>query len=308
MHTIWIPSLMSMSGFDVNSICLLKCLLISFIRACCSDDDAFPVYENPPQSGMMGQSSETLGRLPLASNAAPPAGYSSHGQYGGGGDHNNNAFEYGYGAEAGYSNTFADVEEDFDTAAQAKSGYVGDSNSRKQPEGKGFNDQDDLDNIDTLDWDFTPTASTPGAGASGSRFSIGSRRLGPGKKSFMNRFKSFDPTLGLGTGSLSDILPTSIPFLRKSTKAPGDPRTIYLNDAALNGHGRGGVKGTDNQGRKKWSGNGVSTGKYNIVTFMPKFLFGTRSPKPPWRIAGLRFASCNRTIQQICEFILLVYR
>ncbi|KAJ9119842.1 hypothetical protein QFC24_005556 [Naganishia onofrii] len=270
------------------------------------DDDAFPVYENPPQSGMMGQSSETLGRLPLASNAAPPAGYSSHGQYGGG-DHDNNAFEYGYGAEAGYSNTFADVEENFDTSAQAKSGYVGDSNSRKQPEGKAFNDQDDLDNIDTLDWDFTPTASTPGAGASGSRFSIGSRRLGPGKKSFMNRFKSFDPTLGLGTGSLSDILPTSIPFLRKSTKAPGDPRTIYLNDATLNGHARGGVKGTDNQGRKKWSGNGVSTGKYNIVTFMPKFLFGTRSPKPPWRIAGLPFASCNRTIQQICEFILLVY-
>lgn len=258
---------------------------------------------------MMGQSSETLGHLPLASNAALPAGYSSHGQFSQGGDRNNNAFEYGYGAEGGYSNTFADVEDDFGSSSQGKSYYAAaDSNGRKQPEGKGFNDQDDLDNIDTLDWDFTPTASTPGAAATGSRFSIGSRRLGPGKKSLMDRFKSFDPTLGLGSGSLSDILPSSIPFFKQSAKAPGDPRTVYLNDATLNGHGRGGVKGTENQGRKKWSGNGVSTGKYNIVTFIPKFLFGTASLQDPQRIKAykLYILQNNSADMPICSSCLQV--
>jgi hypothetical protein len=52
-----------------------KPMLMSFCGLC-SDDDNFPAYHNPSASGMMGQSSETLGKLPLAANAAPPAGFS----------------------------------------------------------------------------------------------------------------------------------------------------------------------------------------------------------------------------------------
>jgi hypothetical protein len=223
---------------------------------------------------MMGQSVETLGKLPLASNAAPPAGFSA--QRGGNSEGNSRGgdggFGYGYGAGgSGYSTGFDDVEDQYESSGYQKTGYADDS-SKKPSVAKGFDEQDEFDNVDALDWDFTPSTPQVGAAGMASRFSMGSGR--GGRKSIKDRFKSFDPTLGLGTGSLTDIIPTSLPFVKKARNAPGDPRTIYLNDAVLNGHGRGGVKGTENQGKRKWQKNGVSTGKYNIVTFVPKFLFG----------------------------------
>lgn len=243
-----------------------------------SDDDNFPAYDDPSPSGMMGQSSETLGKLPLASNAVPPAGFSA--QAGANPEGNNRGAHggYGYGYSAGtsgFSTGFDNLEDEYESPAYQKTGYAGDS-SKKQPlDSRGFDEQDEFENVDALDWDFTastPQTRVPGPGG---RFSMGGGR--GSKKSIKDRLKSFDPTLGLGTGSLSDIIPTSLPFMKRSANAPGDPRTIYLNDAVLNGHGRGGVKGTENQGKRKWHKNGVSTGKYNIVTFVPKFLFGKPS-------------------------------
>lgn len=239
---------------------------------------------------MMGQSTDTVGRIPLASDAAPQAGFGSSSAYHAEGSvpRNNGSqdFEYGYGAgERRYNTAFDDAEDEYDSPGYNKNGYPGDSTSKKPSDGKAFNEQDEFENVDALDWDFTAPNAQSGSTTGGSRFSLASHLPGKGKKSIADRFKSFDPTLGLGTGSLSDIIPSSIPFIKKSANTPGDPRTIYLNDAVLNGHGRGGVKGTDNQGKKKWQKNGVSTGKYNIVTFMPKFLFGESTD---------RFESSNR--------------
>lgn len=245
---------------------------MSFVRFC-SDDDNFPAYNDPSPSGMMGQSSETLGKLPLASNAAPPAGFSaqSGSALGGNRRSKDDGYAYGYGGGgSGYNTAFDDPEDDFGSTSYGKAGYPGDSSKKQPSDGKGSDEQDEFENVDALDWDFT--ASGPQAGASGSRDRFNMSR-GRGKKSLKDRFTSFDYTLGLGTGSLSDIIPV-LPFTKRSANAPGEPRTIYLNDAVLNGHGRGGVKGTQNQGKKKWQKNGVSTGKYNIVTFIPKFLFG----------------------------------
>lgn len=238
-----------------------------------SDDDNFPAYNDPSPSGMMGQSSETLGKLPLTSNAAPPAGFSA--QSGSTSDGNSRSgvggYGYGYGGgEGGYSTAFDDAEDDFGSTSYGKAGYPGDSSKKQPSDGKGFDEQDEFENVDALDWDFTASGPQAGASWSGGQLGMSAER---GKKSLRDRFRSFDPTFGLGTGSLSDIIPV-LPFTKRSANAPGDPRTIYLNDTVLNGHGRGGVKGTENQGKKKWQKNGVSTGKYNIVTFIPKFLFG----------------------------------
>lgn len=227
---------------------------------------------------MMGQSTDSVGRLPLASHAAPPAGFvtkgTSRAEGSAQGNNGGDGFGYGYGGGSRYNTAFDDAEDEYESPAYGKTGYAGDSSKKQPSDGKAFNEQDEFENVDALDWDFTAPAPQSGLAPGGSRFSIGSRAPGIGKKSLRERFKSFDPTLGLGSGSLSDIVPSSIPFMKKSANTPGDPRTIYLNDAVLNGHGRGGVKGTENQGKKKWQKNGVSTGKYNIVTFVPKFLFG----------------------------------
>lgn len=259
---------------------------------------------------MMGQSTDTVGRLPLASDAAPPAGFESGSAYrsegSASGNNGRSNFEYGYGAGGrGYNTAFDDAEDGYESSGYRKTGYAGDSASKKPAGGKVYNEQDEFENVDALDWDFTAPTGQSVSATGGSRFSLASHLPGKGKRSIKDRFKSFDPTLGLGTGSLSDIIPASIPFIKKSANAPGDPRTIFLNDVVLNGRGRGGVKGTENQGKKKWQKNGVSTGKYNIVTFVPKFLFG-ESLVPSRCKPSLTFL--RRTIQQIRKLVFLVHR
>ncbi len=96
------------------------------------------------------------------------------------------------------------------------------------------------ENVESLSWDFTAS------GSSGP----------PRRKSFVSKIKSFDYTLGLGRGSFTDLLPG-----RKGDST--EPRTIWVNDAPRN----------LSDGRK-WKGNSVSTSKYNIITFLPKFIFG----------------------------------
>lgn len=50
----------------------------------------------------------------------------------------------------------------------------------------------------------------------------------------------------------------------------GGERTIYINDQAMNN-------------QFKYCNNYVSTGKYNLVTFVPKFLAGVSLLSPPYR-------------------------
>lgn len=95
------------------------------------------------------------------------------------------------------------------------------------------------ENVESLSWDFTAS------GSSGP----------PRRKFFVSKIKSFDYTLGLGRGSFTDLLPG-----RKGDST--EPRTIWVNDAPRN----------LSDGRK-WKGNSVSTSKYNIITFLPKFIF-----------------------------------
>lgn len=137
-------------------------------------------------------------------------------------------------------------------------------------------DLDDLDQIDSLSWDYAAGAlpiSSDEHGRFGahqrSRFA-GLGRGTPGN--IANKLRTIDWTFGLGHGTIDD-LKSSLSF-KKGREALGEPRTIYLNDEAMNGYGRGAVKGSDNQGKKKWSKNSVSTSKYNVVTFVPKFLIG----------------------------------
>lgn len=144
---------------------------------------------------------------------------------------------------------------------------------------------DDLDQIDDLSWDYAaggaiPVSSdenggyAPGHGRAGAR-----ARGGLNPRALLRRARQVDWTLGLGRGSLSDVKHAFGSKLSSSAAADtaGEPRTIYLNDDALNGQGRGAVKGTPNQGKRRWEGNSVSTSKYNIVTFVPKFLIGERA-------------------------------
>jgi hypothetical protein len=98
-----------------------------------------------------------------------------------------------------------------------------------------------LENVESLSWDFTAPGVAPPA---------------PRRRGVLAKVKSFDYTLGLGGGSWSDLLPG-----RRADEV--DPRTIYVNDPTRNK-----VEG------KKWKGNAVSTSKYNVITFLPKFLLG----------------------------------
>ena len=72
-----------------------------------------------------------------------------------------------------------------------------------------------------------------------------------------------------GSGSARAIIDRLVAELRRIAK--GGPRVytgdrlVHLNHAAMNAP-------------NKWPGNSVSTSKYNIVTFVPKFLLGTRRP------------------------------
>ncbi len=130
-----------------------------------------------------------------------------------------------------------------------------------------FEEGDEIDNLETLSWDFADSSGGRAGGPPLARFQ---------KPSFVEsvryRLSTFDYTLGLGAGSLSDFM-TSLPFLGRR-EGPSEPRAIYLNDGAMNGNGRGAVRGTENEGRRKWGGNSVSTSKYNVVTFLPVFLYG----------------------------------
>jgi hypothetical protein len=118
-------------------------------------------------------------------------------------------------------------------------------------------DEDDEFAIDDLSWDYAAPHSHNPVGPKPSRFSV------PDLKSFsVPRISSFS------LGSLSSLNP----FSRSSGE--GEPREIYLNDPTRNGQGKGQVRGTGNEGKGRWSGNRVGTGKYGAVSFIPKFLFG----------------------------------
>lgn len=65
-------------------------------------------------------------------------------------------------------------------------------------------------------------------------------------------------------------------------------RTIYINDAASNAP-------------MKFKGNYVSTSKYNLVTFLPKFLAG---PSTCWSVHAPLTSIDNRAIQQIRQRLL----
>lgn len=61
----------------------------------------------------------------------------------------------------------------------------------------------------------------------------------------------------------------------------------------------------------KFCDNYVSTSKYNIVTFLPKFLTGESTPSFPlsaYLKTNISFHSTTRTILKICQHFLLIYR
>lgn len=82
----------------------------------------------------------------------------------------------------------------------------------------------------------------------------------------------------------------------------GGERTIYINDQAMNN-------------QFKYCNNYVSTGKYNLVTFVPKFLAGVSLLFPPYRsdagtqyVLTLKLFATSRTILEIRQRLLLVHR
>ncbi len=101
---------------------------------------------------------------------------------------------------------------------------------------------DGLENVQSLSWDFTAPSRPPAR-----------------PRSLAARLRTADWTLGLGGGSLAELNP----FGRRSESA--EPRTVWVNDVERN-RAEGKAAG--------WKGNGVGTGKYNVVTFLPKFLIG----------------------------------
>lgn len=177
--------------------------------------------------------------LPLARGAAPPAGFSGFADdlpF----DDDDPVDKYGpLGGGPETSSTY-------NGRAGARGGAYDDPMRGKrdmldddEADGRG----DGLENVQSLSWDFTAQPST-------------STRP---RRSLASRLRGADWTLGLGGGSLAELNP----FRRGGESA--EPRTVWVNDAERNrAEGKAGG----------WKGNGVGTGKYNVVTFLPKFLIG----------------------------------
>lgn len=198
----------------------------------------------------LGPSQDTL-QAPLARQAQPPAGISKSilddDDYG-----QSDVYDV-HGNVVGGSSSQKERPR-----VTASSSYAYGGHGQK---GDKDEDLDELDQIDALSWDYAAQASPY----------LGSHvpKTYEPQTSFMSRMKNLKPPLPVPAGgfSLADLNP----FGGKGGE--GQTRTIYLNDSVKNGNGKGGVKGTENEGKKKWRGNEVGTGKYNIVTFLPKFLF-----------------------------------
>lgn len=146
--------------------------------------------------------------------------------------------------------------------------YHGSSSSNTKKDSSKREEEDEFDQIDSLSWDYAAQALPHLQADQDRRDSAGVPRNYEPKQSFVDHLKRLKPP-SAPLSSLKDLNPFS-----KANAGEGDVRTIYLNDMVSNGKGRGGKKGTENEGKKRWRGNEIGTGKYNVVTFLPKFLFG----------------------------------
>lgn len=150
---------------------------------------------------------------------------------------------------------------------------------------------------------LTANAVPPaGAGASKSTVAVGKDGMPPGWA-----FDDDEP-VNQPPAARSAPTPSSGGGLKAAMKKPGGgwkwpwskekvlegERTVWLNDQARN----------INEG---YPNNYVSTSKYNLATFLPKFLIGVSRPTYVLILINLVPSSC-RTILEICQSILPVHR
>lgn len=247
-----------------------------------------------------GPSQDTL-NAPFASRAQPPAGFDS-----------------GRGR-----NKDDDLMDDYDYDSKPRSSnanrgyaggddYMGSSSSSYKKKTQQEEDMDEFDQIDSLSWDYAAQA-LPHLQADRDAQGQGTHipQAYEPRSSLLDHLKRLKPP----SAPLSSLKELSWnPFSSGGKGDVGDVRTIYLNDFQANGKGRGGKKGTENEGKRRWKGNEIGTGKYNVVTFLPKFLFGESGVRVRVGLEGGQSLICrsgfgeDRAIQQICQLVLFVHR
>ena len=206
-----------------------------------------------------GPSQDTL-NAPFASRAAPPAGF----------QFDRDMDDYSGRNDRGFG--------------QRNESYSGSSKKNKGHE----DDVDEFDQVDSLSWDYAAEASPHHQSMGQSHVP---QTYEP-KTSFLDHLKRLKPP----SAPLSTLAELN-PFGNRRGDS-GETRTIYLNDREMNGKGRGGKKGTENEGKRRWKGNEIGTGKYNVVTFLPKFLFGE---------LGVSFSVAGRRWMRLTIFPLVVH-
>ncbi|KAG7527721.1 hypothetical protein FFLO_06652 [Filobasidium floriforme] len=206
-----------------------------------------------------GPSQDTL-NAPFASRAQPPAGFDS------GRDRNKDddlMDDYDYDSKPRSSNA--------NRGYAGGDDYMGSSSSSYKKKIQQEEDMDEFDQIDSLSWDYAAQA-LPHLQADRDAQGQGTHipQAYEPRSSVLDHLKRLKPP----SAPLSSLKELSWnPFSSGGKGDVGDVRTIYLNDFQANGKGRGGKKGTENEGKRRWKGNEIGTGKYNVVTFLPKFLF-----------------------------------
>ena len=240
-----------------------------------------------------GPSQDTL-NAPFAARAQPPAGFDIDTK---GGDLMDD--EYDDEDEDPYGNKSRSAQRGY-AAGGREDNYAGSSSKKSQRD----EDMDEFDQIDSLSWDYAAQAlphlqaDRDGRGANtNNNNNHGVPQAYEPKSSLVDHLKRLKPP----SAPLSSLKDLNFNPFSKRQAGEGEVRTIYLNDSQANGKGRGGKKGTENEGKKRWRGNEIGTGKYNVVTFLPKFLFGESGRarrsngartdvRTPWRTADRRYA------------------